>query len=43
MDNDIQWLDIDTLDPAKQGGGATTTPGTGTGGSDEGEGGSPIA
>ena len=36
VDDDIQWLDIDTLDPAKQGGsttsgGGTTTPGGGTG------------
>ncbi|HIZ02530.1 MAG TPA: HU family DNA-binding protein [Candidatus Bacteroides merdipullorum] len=27
VDDDIQWLDIDTLDPAKQGSGTTTTPG----------------
>ena len=38
VDNDIPWLDIDTLDPAKQGGSSTTTPGGTTGGEDDGTG-----
>lgn len=38
VDNDIQWLDIATLDPATRGNGSTTTPGgSGTGG-DSGQG-----
>ena len=31
VDDDIQWLDIATLDPARQGGSQTTTPGGGEG------------
>ena len=39
VDDDIQWLDIATLDPAlKRGSGSTTTPDTGSGGSEPGSG-----
>ena len=39
VDDDIQWLDIATLDPAlNRGGGTATTPGGNEGGSGEGEG-----
>ena len=39
VDDDIQWLDIATLDPALKAGGTTTTPGGSTGtGEDEDDG-----